>query len=82
MGHHAFYWYWLLWSDFRHLTGFDSAYVSTMLNLYALQYFVDHEINTEKKKKKKKNKNKKKKNVFWDILPIHMNMYMWIFSIL
>ena len=30
-----------------------------MLNLYALQYFVDHEINTEKKEKKKAKKKKK-----------------------
>ena len=56
MGHHAFYWYWLLWSDFRHLTGIDSAYVSTMLNLYVLQYSVDHELNIEKKKERKKEK--------------------------
>ena len=36
--------------------GIDSAYVSTMLNLYVLQYSVDHELNIEKKKERKKEK--------------------------
>ena len=37
-------------SDFRHLTGFDSAYVSSMLNLYVMQYSVENELNIEKEK--------------------------------